>query len=753
MELSHIIKNDDDRLFIISPECFIVFTGDSLEDEKPFIRIGNSLSLTPRIIPLIENIIITDLITGNPACEQYNIDPRYLSSNRYIGSKLIVKRYLEFQKLFGLDLNNATIVDIEEDIPQLSKEQIISDKETFLGVFYTDSNFKILHNQKTMFDLKEIHKEYPGDVLVHTKLSEYSKNSRYAGCGFVITDGATIVYKNSSFSTIDIPTRYYSAFAQLQIDPANIRDVIITNTNSMPLVPLIKWKNATGGRLRIFYNNDDEIKLLQKLFNQCTLHYKPSKNFVCDNPEGITIQNIASSHNCIITLKNVKPATKDIAIVYIHDPSGIAQAIETAANLYVIDYAIYKKAAMLCANLSPVIVVDSNREGVPIKDVLYCTASHQYDIRYHLDEKKLLSDMLSCCTKELAKAITEEDFDEIEKLFSQELSPHILFNSMQTLRVILHSTTNRNLYKRIEKMLYKIQSRPLPDGYKYTIMLYNSYAYMTCEPVEANQEYPFGAIEQLDEPSLPSPHTMPEIFNRIIEDRKRLELLLDLFYSKNTAIAKEAKSIEKAINKRKKETTQTQKLDLSLITQEKLKKRLAVLKKAGIIVAFITIAILIIVGSYHAFTLYQAREERQRQARYIEYLTKKYSIHVSDTDIFFYANDVAVKNGYSRIDIKSLKEKNPHWIYPGNRFILLDGEVVIVKPGDTLWGISERKLFTLNIVFYTLIDELEKKIDKGIIDDHLAQKAMNAAIHNKHKERVKLLLQKINELKAKPNNK
>ncbi|HPP50612.1 MAG TPA: LysM peptidoglycan-binding domain-containing protein, partial [Spirochaetota bacterium] len=210
--------------------------------------------------------------------------------------------------------------------------------------------------------------------------------------------------------------------------------------------------------------------------------------------------------------------------------------------------------------------------------------------------------------------------------------------------------------------------------------------------------------------------------------------------------------IEKAINKRKKEITQTPKLDVSLITKEKLKKRLTVLKKAGIIVAGIAVAILIMVGSYHAFILYQEKQERERQARYIEYLSKKYAIHISDRDIFFYANDVAVKNGYSRIDIKSLKEKNPHWIYPGNRFILLDGEVVIVKPGDTLWGISERKLLSLNITFYTLLDELEKKIDKGIIDEHLAQKAMNAAIHTKHRERVKALLQKMNELKAKQNN-
>ncbi len=748
MELKEIINNDDDRLFIISPECFIVFTGDSTEDEKPFIRIGNSMSLTPRVIPLIENIIITDLITGNPASEQYNIDPRYLSSNRYIGSKLIVKRYLEFQKLFGLDLNNATIVDIEQDIPQLSKEQIISDRETFLGVFYTDSNFKILHNQKTMFDLKETHQRYPGDVLVHDRLSELAHTARYAGSGFVVTPNAVMFYKNKSFSSVGIPMHYYNAFSQLQIDPATIRDVIITHTSSMPLVPLIKWKNATGGRLRIFYDNDDEIKLVQKLFNQCTLHYKSLKNYVCDNPQGFTIQNIGSSHNCVITIKNVKPATKDIVIVYIHDPA-ISQAIETDANLYIIDYAIYKKAAMLCANLSPVILVDSNREGIPLKDILYCIPSHQYDIRYYLDYEKLLSDMLSFCSKECAEALAAEDFTAIEKI-TQKLSPHLIYNTMQTLRVILHATHNRDIYKRIEKILYSLHSRSsLPDdGYRYTIMLYNRYAYMVCQPVQVTNEYPFSIIEKLDEPSLPATHALPEIFNRIARDRQRLELLLDLFYAKNAAIAKEAKSIEKAILKRKKEITEIKQLDVSLITREKLKRHLTVLKKVVAVVIAIVAAAFLLFGSYRAFVLYQKKQEQQRHARYIEYLTKKYGIHVSDRDIFFYANDVAVKNGYSRIDIKSLKEKNPHWIYPGNRFILLDGEIVVVKPGDTLWGISQKKLLNRNILFYTLVDELEKKIDKGIVDETTAHKAMYAAYNDRQKELLKRLIQKMNELKV-----
>ncbi|MCX8124303.1 MAG: hypothetical protein N3F66_09080 [Spirochaetes bacterium] len=748
MTIQQIIKNDDDRLFIISPECFIVFTGDSTEDEKPFIRIGNSLALTPRIIPLIENIIITDLITGNPSHEQYNIDPRYLFSNRYIGSKLIVKRYLEFQKLFGLDLNNVTIVDIEQDIPQLSKEQIISDRETFLGVFYTDSNFKIVHNQKTMFDLKEVHQNYPGDVLVHNKLSELSNNTRYAGCGFAVANSACLFYKNNLFSSIGVPLRYYSTFSELEIDPANIRDVITTTTNSMPLIPLVKWKNATSGRLRIFHSNEDEIKLLQKLFNQCTLHYKSSKNYMCDNPEGIIIQNIASSNNCIITIKNVKPATKDITIVYIHDPSEITRAIETNAHLYIIDYQIFKKASMLIRNISPVVVVDSNREAVPINNLLYCYPNQQYDIRYYEDSNRLLTDILSHCTKELAKAIAAEDFDSVENLISQELSPHTLYNVLQALRIIVHTTVNRTTHKRVEQIIYKYKSQFLPKkGHKCTIMLYDTNAYMICEPVQIAHSFPFGLIETLNEGSIPQTTVMPQIFARMDRDRKRLEELLDLFYEKNDSIAKEAKEIEKAIHKRKSQMLKTQKLNLQLITKEKIKKRLAVIKKASIALITVVAVAALLYGGFQAFTAYQAKQERERQARYSEYLTKKYNIHISDRDIFFYANDVALKNGYSRIDIKSLKEKNPHWIYPGNRFILLDGEIIIVKPGDTLWGISERKLLSLNIAFYTLIDELEKKIDKGIRDDNLAQKAMNAAITNKHRETVKLLIQQMNELK------
>ena len=135
MDIHDIIKTDSDRIFIISPECYIIFTGDTLEDQQPFIRIGNSRNLPVRVIPLVENIIITDILLGNPVNEQFNIDVQYLPSNRYIGSRLVVQKYLDFQKLFNLNLENISIVDVEKDHPEFSRQKNISDRDSFIGVF------------------------------------------------------------------------------------------------------------------------------------------------------------------------------------------------------------------------------------------------------------------------------------------------------------------------------------------------------------------------------------------------------------------------------------------------------------------------------------------------------------------------------------------------------------------------------------------------------------------------------------------
>ncbi len=112
-------------------------------------------------------------------------------------------------------------------------------------------------------------------------------------------------------------------------------------------------------------------------------------------------------------------------------------------------------------------------------------------------------------------------------------------------------------------------------------------------------------------------------------------------------------------------------------------------------------------------------------------LVEKYQIRVSDHDIYIYANKVARKNGYREIDYKDLKEKNPNWIFPGNIFYLIDGEKILVKKGDTLWDISDKKLMAIQVEFYKLIDKIEEVKSKAEKTDML-NKAQGFAFSKKH---------------------
>ena len=51
MELKDIIRTNKDRIFMVDPECFIIYTGSELDDPQPFIRIGNWAELPADLIP------------------------------------------------------------------------------------------------------------------------------------------------------------------------------------------------------------------------------------------------------------------------------------------------------------------------------------------------------------------------------------------------------------------------------------------------------------------------------------------------------------------------------------------------------------------------------------------------------------------------------------------------------------------------------------------------------------------------------
>ncbi len=219
MELSDVIRQDGDRLFILDHDCYVIFTGDTTDDEKPFIRIGNWINLPVEIIPLIENIIVTDQLIGNPSYEQFNIDVNYLPTNRYIGSRLVVKRYLDFQKTFGLDLTNVSVVEIEKDIPEISKEKIISDRDSFIGVFYTNGDFQVTHNRRAIFNLKPRQGRYFDDPRILEPIPNRARSGPLRGSGFVVLQNNPL-FTETGIQLLSFPRSCYGGLSPARIDPA-----------------------------------------------------------------------------------------------------------------------------------------------------------------------------------------------------------------------------------------------------------------------------------------------------------------------------------------------------------------------------------------------------------------------------------------------------------------------------------------------------------------------------------------------------
>ncbi len=739
MELKDIITQDSDRLFILDNECYIIFTGDTVQDEKPFIRIGNWINLPVELIPLIENIIITDLIVGNPSYEQFNIDVNYLPTNRYIGSDFIVKRYLNFQKAFGLDLTNAAIVDIEKDIPVVSRKKILSDQESFIGIFYTDGNFRITHRKNNIFNLKDVEEKNLHATRIHDLLSAHGRETgRYAGSGLVFLENNPLFYRNRLFTSYHFPKNYYEAFSRLHIDPAQIRELILPSSNLMNITRLLKWKHRSKGRVRIFSDHKDEMDLVSRLFSNATIIRAGFQGLSFDTGEGLGIRNYPGTFNIKLSYKKAKPALEDVTIAYIKGSGGLESIIKDSVDALLVSYPVYEEANLLFKGTSaPVVVhVDTPSRagrfsgGGPLA---IFSGIHYEFLKYNAAET-LVSDISASLTNmELPDLVNEKDADKIPgavKSFSYATafdSAKDAFNLVALLKTQLHTTVSRKFASSLSKAISDLEKAirheeilANRDGsFKINLAFCGKSLVQFLEVLRP--EKPADTVFILDDiddttsgslAAIPDPQTK-RYYQKILDDRRRMLELLKLF-APQTGAYKEISALREAIRK-KKELYQD---DVSVSADSSVRKAVwgIRLKKAARIVVVPVLLIALAAGAYTAYTAYQRYriyEKSQKEKRYVEEITRKFKIHVSDTEIFSYVNQVALKNGYAPLTYKTMREKNPDWIFPGNIFYMLDGEKITVKQGDTLWGISHKKLLNRYLDFYRTIEEITREREKG----------------------------------------
>ena len=113
MEIS--MLTPEERVFRIDDECYIIYLGTDRDDVKPFLRIGNSRRITPYVIKGTYNIVITDSVTGNPALEPENMNRENSKENRYVGDKKITASLQKFIHQFNIKNGSvSTIEDIQK---------------------------------------------------------------------------------------------------------------------------------------------------------------------------------------------------------------------------------------------------------------------------------------------------------------------------------------------------------------------------------------------------------------------------------------------------------------------------------------------------------------------------------------------------------------------------------------------------------------------------------------------------------------
>jgi len=775
MHLSDIIKSDQDRLFIVDTECFIIFTGESLNDDRPFIRIGTWYDLPVEIISLVENIIVSDKILGNPSYEQFNIDVRHLEANRYIGSESILKRFLDYQRIFGLDLTNVSLVNIEKDIPELSSQKNISNRNQFIGIFYSDGNIKINHGNKNIFDLNELFNDNLNYAEILDRISANSKNTdRYKGSGLVIIDNNPLFYQKNYFTSYQFPDKYLQYFSVLQINPNNIRELLLPSQNLINISGFMKFKNQRGGRIKLFSDNNEQIELIKRLFKNATVSDEKFSTLDLNTAEGLKINSYTHSPNIRTVFRQSDDKNDGISMPFIKSPADTAKILKEKSDAILITYTAYEESALLFKSTEvPVIIIDDgnrNIKKISGSDKIILKPGTQYEIKKFRSIDDLLKEFSGL--DELKIYIEASDIEKLKEfmgiLRNDATSQDDFYNSISLVKAYMGSISDRKKYSALKDLYQSFSTKSIFEpsaefraGKKIVLAIYNN---ICCPVIKSLPSiYTEKFTDMYDELSLDTDSINNEqrkLGDRIINDRERLMKLLSLFYSDKTEspafnkIEKEVSLLKKEISARKEiynnefysavttdDNRKKRKNILKKDTTEDVKPHVLLNKKKIIISSALIIIILLTII---LLTLKSRKPETEKiitekdlqsvenkniifTVKRVNELEKelllKHKVKISETDIYNYANDVAVKNGYNKISYGGLKNKNPHWIFPGNFFIMLDGEKIEVQKGDTLWDLAHAKLEKMNADFYRIIDEIEKTAndDKNKISNMIAE--------------------------------
>ena len=237
----------EDRVFQIDRECYILYLGFDRDDEKPFLRLGNSRALPPGISDFISTILIADDITGNPMLEPLNLGPHTEGPALYLGGRTTLGHYIRLLGDMGVtDARAGTL------------EKVSSAHDRAEVLFYTNGNIGLMYDRKVLFDLKKRERE-DGHLRERARYARnrlwkdliHHEPSSLGQRGFMILGGGLFLTGKDGVIATGCPGHCYERLLFSGIDPELLTVLFLSHRPDF-LFDFIKQKHREKSGIRVY---------------------------------------------------------------------------------------------------------------------------------------------------------------------------------------------------------------------------------------------------------------------------------------------------------------------------------------------------------------------------------------------------------------------------------------------------------------------------------------------------------------------
>lgn len=259
-------RNPASRVFHVDEECYVLYLGAHWDDYKPFLRLGTSTNLPPKLPPIVSTIVVPDVLTGNPLDEKASLGEGATSDTHYVGD---VRTVNKLESFVGVDSIPV------EGLKRASKET--NDDEHVYVYSYKDGNLKIKYHKSEIFDLRRRERQ----DMHHAARAQSIKNEfgrgpfrylveAYQRPGFVIAAGEAYVISHGEIAAPGLRDNYFAELASCGVDPDRVATVRVDNVSNA-LVRYYKRCRIKERVPRIATNDKDTAKALAAVFRANSL--------------------------------------------------------------------------------------------------------------------------------------------------------------------------------------------------------------------------------------------------------------------------------------------------------------------------------------------------------------------------------------------------------------------------------------------------------------------------------------------------